>query len=74
MNLSQRRADSIKRYLAEKGGFSPDRIDAIGYGSTEPLKEEITVEDRAINRRVEFKVIKPDSEKKPVLNPETDEW
>lgn len=63
MNLSQRRADSIKKYLETKGKLAEGRIDAIGYGSTEPLKEELTNEDRAINRRVEFKLLKPDDGK-----------
>jgi flagellar motor protein MotB len=62
MELSQRRADAIKKYLATKGKFSEDRIDSFGYGSTEPLKDEMNDEDMKINRRVEFKLIKPETE------------
>ncbi|HSI91459.1 MAG TPA: OmpA family protein, partial [Adhaeribacter sp.] len=62
MELSQARADAIKAYLVQKGKFSPERIIAFGYGSTEPLKDEVTEEDMKINRRVEFKVIRPEGE------------
>ncbi|WP_262489904.1 hypothetical protein [Hymenobacter sp. AT01-02] len=32
----------------------------MGYGSTQPLKEEVTTEDARTNRRVEFRLIKPE--------------
>ncbi|WP_192820085.1 OmpA family protein [Rufibacter sp. LB8] len=57
--LSQWRAFSIQRYIEEKGKLAPGRIDAIGKGSSEPIKPEVTLEDRAVNRRVEFKLIRP---------------
>jgi flagellar motor protein MotB len=59
MSLSQKRADAIKKYITTKGKIPENRIEAWGYGDTEPLKEEITEEDKRINRRVEFKIIKP---------------
>ncbi|MGV3588979.1 MAG: OmpA family protein [Adhaeribacter sp.] len=59
LDLSQKRADAIKKYIMSKGKFTESRIEAWGYGSSEPLKEENTEEDRRINRRVEFKIIKP---------------
>ena len=59
--LSQKRADSIKRYIEQKGKIPEGRIEAWGYGSSEQLREEVTEEDRRINRRVEFKLIKPES-------------
>ena len=59
MDLSQKRADAIKKYIMIKGKIPEDRIEAWGYGNTEPLKEELTEADRRINRRVEFKIIKP---------------
>lgn len=62
LDLSQRRADSIKAYLVNKGGIEPSRINAVGYGSTQPvIKNEVTDEDRRINRRVEFEIIKTGS-------------
>ncbi len=58
--LSQKRADSIKEYIKKQGKIPEDRIEAWGYGSSEQLREEVTEEDRRINRRVEFKLIKPE--------------
>lgn len=57
--LSQDRADAIKRYIERKVNIPNDRIDAIGYGSQKPLREEKTEEDRHMNRRVEFTITKP---------------
>lgn len=55
--LSQRRADAIKLYLEENGYIESDRITAIGYGDTKPIIEnEVTDEDKKINRRVEFEI------------------
>jgi hypothetical protein len=59
MTLSQNRANAIKEYLTKKGKIDPNRISAIGYGDTKPLRVEVTNDDKRINRRVEFEVIKP---------------
>lgn len=53
--LSQRRADAIRSYLLTKG-VTPDRLTAIGYGSTRPVADNRTVAGRAANRRVELKL------------------
>ncbi|MGV3640137.1 MAG: OmpA family protein [Adhaeribacter sp.] len=58
-DLSQKRADAIRDYLLDGGKFLPDRIESLGFGSDQPLKEEKTEEDRSMNRRVEFQLIKP---------------
>lgn len=59
LQLSQSRADAIKAYIEERAGIDASRIEAIGYGSTMPIiKEEHTDEDRKLNRRVEFEIIK----------------
>jgi outer membrane protein OmpA-like peptidoglycan-associated protein len=65
--LSQDRADAIRKYIETKGKLKPNRIDSFGYGSTKPLKEEATEEDMRVNRRVEFRLIKPGTqqEQKP---------
>ncbi|SHK60518.1 OmpA family protein [Hymenobacter psychrotolerans] len=62
--LSQDRAEAIRKYIETKGKLKPNRIESFGYGSTKPLKEEVTPEDAKTNRRVEFRLIKPDDEKK----------
>lgn len=59
--LSQKRAESIKQYVIEKGELNPDRVDAKGYGNTKPIIEEKTEADKKINRRVEFELIRPEN-------------
>jgi hypothetical protein len=51
--LSERRADSVRDYLVEKG-ISPSRIRTRGYGETRPVASNATEEGRAQNRRVEI--------------------
>jgi outer membrane protein OmpA-like peptidoglycan-associated protein len=55
MSLSQRRANSVRRYLVEEGGIDPDRLTAMGFGESEALiPNASTEEELARNRRVEF--------------------
>ncbi|WPP49548.1 OmpA family protein [Catalinimonas niigatensis] len=58
LDLSQRRADAIKSYLVEFGKLDPSRIEAIGYGSAKPIVEEKTEQDKQLNRRVEFNIVR----------------
>jgi outer membrane protein OmpA-like peptidoglycan-associated protein len=51
--LSQRRAESAKRYLVEKFSIDPDRLVARGFGETRPIASNETPEGRAQNRRLE---------------------
>ncbi|MDB5130980.1 MAG: flagellar motor protein MotB [Mucilaginibacter sp.] len=53
MKLSKDRAESIKAYLVSKGA-SASRIEATGYGKTQPIASNKTAKGRQINRRVEF--------------------
>ncbi|MCB9779001.1 MAG: OmpA family protein [Alphaproteobacteria bacterium] len=57
MDLSQRRAESVKRYLVEKGGINASRLVAKGYGPTVPLQPGTSQEAYAANRRVEFHIL-----------------
>jgi outer membrane protein OmpA-like peptidoglycan-associated protein len=57
IRLSNARAESVVRYLIEKG-IDPHRIEYAGYGFTQPLASNDTDEGRQTNRRVAFKVIK----------------
>jgi outer membrane protein OmpA-like peptidoglycan-associated protein len=50
--LSQRRADSVRRYLIEHYGIDGSRLTAKGYGPDEPIADNKTAEGRAQNRRV----------------------
>ncbi|HYF67569.1 MAG TPA: OmpA family protein [Ohtaekwangia sp.] len=54
--LSQARADAIKAYLMYRFKIDPSRIEARGYGSSKPIVEENTDENRKLNRRVEFQI------------------
>lgn len=56
MKLSQDRADSVMRYLVERG-VDANRLNAIGYGPDRPIETNDTKEGRAKNRRVEFVVL-----------------
>lgn len=57
MKLSQRRAESVVRYLVGEG-VSPDRLVAEGFGESDPLIPNATTEEEyAQNRRVEFEFV-----------------
>jgi OOP family OmpA-OmpF porin len=53
MKLSKDRAESIKSYLVSKGA-NASRIEATGYGKTQPIASNKTAKGRQLNRRVEF--------------------
>lgn len=55
--LSQRRAESVVKYLVSKG-VDPQKIKGVGYGESKPLDTNQTVDGRSKNRRVEFLVLK----------------
>lgn len=57
LELSQKRVDAVKRYLVDKG-ISKGRIQTKAFGGTQPLKNEMTPEARAANRRVEMRILK----------------
>lgn len=60
LKLSQDRADAIRRYLLDEFNIKESRVEAIGYGSSKPIVEELTNKDRQLNRRVEFEIFKSD--------------
>ncbi len=53
-DLSQRRAESVRAYLIERG-VSASRLSARGYGETRPVASNNTPEGRSKNRRVELR-------------------
>lgn len=53
--LSEKRALSVANYLTEKFGISGSRFQAIGKGESEPVNSNSSAEEKAANRRVEFK-------------------
>src|SRR5437867_1975266 len=57
LELSQRRADSVKQYLVEVMGISPGQIDARGYGQTKfRVSPNGSIGEQGLNRRVEIVV------------------
>jgi len=57
MRLSQARAEAVRDYLIAQG-IDPSRLIAKGYGYKRPLVPELTPRQRAINRRVEFRILR----------------
>lgn len=63
LRLSQRRVESVVRYLVEKGEVSEDRLVAEGFGETRPLVPNArTRAELAQNRRVEFHIAEGEPE------------
>lgn len=56
LRLSQARAEQIKKLIVSEG-VAEDRIESEGRGMHEPLNDNVTEEDRALNRRVEMRII-----------------
>ncbi len=56
LTLSQGRAESVQRYLTDKG-IAEGRLEAVGYGETRPIRDNETAEGRSYNRRVEFTIL-----------------
>ena len=56
LKLSQKRAESVKRYLG-KQGIDPARMEPRGFGKNVPIADNRTDEGRAQNRRVEFIIL-----------------
>ena len=54
LNLSRRRAESVKASLAKDFGIDASRLDTDGKGSSQPVDTNNTAEGKANNRRVEF--------------------
>ncbi|AYL99129.1 OmpA family protein [Mucilaginibacter celer] len=53
MRLSKNRAEAVKAYLVAQGA-NASRIEATGYGQTQPIASNKTAAGRQQNRRVEF--------------------
>lgn len=53
MRLSKERAEAVKSYLVSKGA-NASRIEATGYGPTQPIATNANAAGRQQNRRVEF--------------------
>ena len=73
LKLSQNRAESVRKYLIKKG-IKGARIKAVGYGETKPIAKNTNAdgsdneEGRALNRRIELKILSEKGEKKGTVN------
>jgi outer membrane protein OmpA-like peptidoglycan-associated protein len=57
LDLSKSRAEAVMEFLISKG-VDPSRISSVGYGETRlKIDPEVTAQDRADNRRIEFRVV-----------------
>jgi OOP family OmpA-OmpF porin len=54
LELSQRRAESIRKWMGDKGSVDVSRLEAKGYGMTAPIADNRTRQGRQLNRRVQF--------------------
>lgn len=57
--LSEKRAESVKKYLVSQGLAEELKVDTQGYGSDRPLTTNKTKEGRATNRRVDIVIDTP---------------
>ena len=55
--LSLRRAETVKMFLVSKG-IAQNRLTTVGYGRRNPVADNKTEDGRAMNRRIEFRIIK----------------
>ena len=53
--LSKERAEQVKKHLVERYGIAAERLSIAYFGDTRPAAPNDTAQNRAINRRVEFR-------------------
>ena len=63
LDLSERRAESAKKYLISHG-INVSRLNAVGYGEEQPISDNSTEQGRKENRRVEVAIYANDKMKK----------
>lgn len=65
LDLSQRRAESVTKFLIHKG-VKHNKLHARGYGATQPIIQNAqTEEEHKTNRRTEIKILKADDAHSP---------
>ncbi len=79
MDLSIDRAKAIGEYIVYFGNISAAKIETFGYGNTQPIVEEKTEVDKALNRRVEFELYRPSQKElkemqQEIQQEEEDDW
>ena len=64
--LSEQRARAVMKYLIKKG-VAADRLEAKGYGKSQPLVEGTDEAAREKNRRVGFTIVEPEGGVIPIV-------
>ncbi|HEU0034241.1 MAG TPA: OmpA family protein [Kofleriaceae bacterium] len=59
LDLSLRRAQAVKDYLVKRG-IAAQRILTVGHGASVPIGDNTTDTGRRKNRRIEFRILRPD--------------
>jgi len=62
LDLSQRRANSVRKHLIQKEGVAAERLESVGYGESRPVDTNKTAKGRENNRRVEFIILEVEKE------------
>ena len=57
LKLSEDRTEAVKKYLVSKG-IEKSRIETKAFGGSQPISREDSEEARALNRRVEMRILK----------------
>ena len=57
LGLSQRRANTVRDFLI-KAGVPPGNLSTRGYGEARPIADNVTARGKAINRRVELRILR----------------
>lgn len=55
--LTEQRAEAVRRYLAERHNIALHRMHVLGFGAVRPVADNTTREGRAQNRRVEIHLL-----------------
>ena len=55
LTLSKRRAEAVQQWLI-RNGIQSNRIEAMGFGDTQPIGDNQTEAGRALNRRTTFRI------------------
>lgn len=56
LELSDRRANAVRDFLIEQG-ISPEQIETVAKGESEPIADNVTDEGRTANRRVDINIV-----------------
>ncbi|WP_323846462.1 OmpA family protein [Microbulbifer magnicolonia] len=68
LKLSQWRADWVRSFLLERG-IAADRVQAQGFGDSDPIADNSTPEGQKTNRRLVIRILNPERQSASLLDP-----